>query len=178
MRVWRFYLKNKEEKGYELYALTNKKDMAKEFMSIRDMDIFVVVKTKMDESEWLEVSTENRLAILRRTDLVTRVVNDNGLIGTEKVDVILTEYEIQACDGDYNISVLLDEEYWYNEAPPYTIFQEEYQNALREIGYNADYNFHKSMHDEVVEPEVMDFPNTWIDELSLFLKTFSYTLKM
>lgn len=180
MHVWRFYLKNDEEKGYELYALTNNRDIANEFMTMRDMNMFICIKSKVEKSEWINISTENRLAVLIKTELATQDVKGNGLIGTTEVEVVITGYEHQCCDGDYNTNVLLDAEYWCYDAPPYSIFRGEYQDALREIGYVTDFNFYKNMYDQsyYVDYEKMDTPNEWIDELALFLKAFSYTMKM
>ena len=70
MRVWRFYKKPtkvneipetiSEEEKFPLYAITNDKKLAKEFMKTRDMSIFTVKKdTEVGKSEYAEIVSKN-----------------------------------------------------------------------------------------------------------------------
>lgn len=180
MKVWKFYKKNEEFNGYELYAITNNKKRAEMFITLRDMNKFVMKKDTIEKEEWSKIANENRLAVLIETDMATKKIHKNGLYYKGIVTVVCTGYEKQECDGDYNMHVGFDEGFWCNQAPPHIIFNEKIQDALRELGYVSEYNFNiqiMGLTDMGIE-ESYDVPSTYIDEFSYFIHTFKDTFKL
>ena len=60
MKIWKFYIVEKKTKknDIELYAITDKKDIAKEFKKTRNMKIFKLIESNMDKTEYINFLNE------------------------------------------------------------------------------------------------------------------------
>ena len=104
MKVWRFYKKPtkvneipetiSEEEKFPLYAITNDKKLAKEFMKTRDMSIFTVKKdTEVGKSEYAEIVSKNRSALLVVNNLITSKDKYTNKQEVYEVPVVMTTFE-------------------------------------------------------------------------------------
>ena len=108
MRVWRFYLiTNKNEKRkdlsantmrekYPLYAITEYKDRAMDFIESRDMNQFIMKTSKgVDPEEWTKFKNKHRGSVLEYHKLKTRGKRDKetGKATIKKVEVLMTYAE-------------------------------------------------------------------------------------
>ena len=182
MKVWRFYLKpekDSERRKYELYAITNKKDLAKKFMKERDMDKFIVKCSKTDKIEYAKFANDNLTLLLEMNTFITKTVDGDGKYRTKEVDVLTTEYECQSCDSDMVLMDIMTEDEW-EIAPPYRIFKNKIIDSLRKLEYVSSYKLYTNeLNASMIDPEDDDYsaPNLWVDELGVLLRTFGDTFK-
>ena len=103
-KVWRFYTKGEidNDEKYHLYAITNRKDFAKQFQEERDMDKFIVKKSEEDFDDWKELAREAGDAVLDIRDLQTRHETDTNTYTTIGVPILCTMYEYQTADADFD----------------------------------------------------------------------------
>lgn len=203
MKIWRFYKKPKKDssrRDYELYAITNKKKFAKEFMSTRNMDLFIMKKSEEEKDDWISFANDNLGAVLDYHDLQTCGDNDDD-IETKKIKILMTYFEWQNCDSDQIDLIELQPEYWL-DMPLYPIFNDKIIDALRNLEYVAAQRFYygfygapnnltellhyindnteTNMFEEDLEEldEDCDYaaPDIEVDELSLFIQTFKELL--
>lgn len=205
MKIWRFYKKPKKDstkRDYELYAITNNKKMAEEFIATRNMDLFLMKKSKEDKEDWIDFANENRGAVLDYYKLLTSSEDtDEDVITTRQVKTLLTYFEWQNCDTDQMDPPELQPEFWIN-MPPYPIFNDELIEALRNLEYLAAQRFYfglygsnnalndlisdiqKETNTSIFDYELQDedeegdysAPNIAVDELTLFIHTFKELL--
>lgn len=209
MRMWRFYLDRRKQKHmknmdlegkdkhdrFPLYAITNNKKYAEEFMRMRNMDLFRVMKSKVTKEEWESYIKEYRLARLQPISLVTRSLEEEyderyprtvfknvKIIGTFEEE---TTIESQIDDG-YIESIFENVMMSFTMPNPY-IFTEECLNTLRNVGYvsmykifvgRGDPTFHiREVDDDYSCSLVGNDQDFAIDEVSLFIYNFGYTFK-
>lgn len=185
MHLWRFFKKpeiNDEKEfddlpisqKYPLYAITGDKKMAKRFQEERDMNKFIIRKSKVTREEFSEFALQNRQAVLSIQNLLTS--NDNNeRPGHMNVQVLLTQMEYQIC-AEPNISIT--DEYWWNTvniADP-LLFNDNIKESLNNLDYinlfmlfngNIDYYDEKDY-----EP-----PNWNIDQLAYFILIYGNLFK-
>lgn len=203
MTIWRFYIKPSKlssNREYELYAITNKKKLAKAFMNTRRMDLFVIKKSEEDKDAWIEFANENRGAVLDFYKLQTSVIEDDNYV-LKNTKVPITFFEYQNVDSDQIESEAMTPEFW-DQMPPYIIFNEKILDALRNLEYvesqrfflgfyGNPINFNRlisyindnsdKQHDEddfqvLDEDDDYACPDIVIDELSQFINIYRYLL--
>ena len=182
IKVWKFYLKPNDELAHQkiyLYALTNKKELAKQFMKERNMDRFIIKTDKGDKEDVLKFMRDNnnRGAILDIKEIYTKSTNGMSLIISTEVPVLLTqnEYEvIKDTDIDYQMNWVC--------MPNYKMFNKKIRDALRYLEYNNLYDFNKYVSCEYTPynpsaPDMPEYasPDLSIDELGIFLRTYRDT---
>ena len=136
LRVWRFYLKPKSSSSsydYRLYAITNNKKFAREFMNSRKMDRFIVKQTDELKDDYADAANENLGAVLNYYNLTTFYINPedkNQTTGKKEVSVLMTLYEYQSVNADETVYEVLTLEWWIN-MPEYPLVNDRICDALR-----------------------------------------------
>ena len=206
MRVWRFYLiteKNKLRKNmvketirdkYPLYAITNNKKKANEFMQTRDMNQFIMQSSKgISNDEWITFANRNRASVLEYHDLLTRKMDWTPECGitmvglTETVNVLMTYAEYTStgeCSGEEG-SIMSMSMLWEgggDSFPDPSFFNEKIVDLLRDIGYPSQYKMFRGCNDPYYVPLTKDDDysfgafgpnkNYAYDELYIFIKEY------
>lgn len=185
MKIWRFYKKpsdkNDIKKRYDLYAITNKKEYALYFMKTRNMDMFYTRCTKEDIETYKKIANDNRDCVLDEFSLVTRDVNNNGLIISTRISMIITYYEYQCINGDEYQCDITGDSTWWNDIPDYSSYKKKIIKALRVLEYVSNYKLYAYQYQNNLFLEKRDddysAPNIWIDELGALISTFKITFK-
>jgi len=180
-KYWMFFtntdmIGNKKEK-YELYAYTDNKSLAEEFISTRNMKVFVYDKKDLTKEE------VNALADLRykykylsKVKLTTR--SDKNKNKTKDIPIVMTESEKSFIIG--KSAAVMNDMYvssWYD---PY-IFNTELRKALFNIGYfklnddlnKEEYEIYDSNYKRILDKS----PTIKIDELQLFIEQYRVYLE-
>ena len=205
LRVWRFYLKPKSSSSsydYRLYAITNNKKFAREFMNSRKMDRFIVKQTDELKDDYADAANENLGAVLNYYNLTTFYINPedkNQTTGKKEVSVLMTLYEYQSVNADETVYEVLTLEWWIN-MPEYPLFNDRICDALRILEYVSAQRFFLQDDDDfyfllmyLSKNQVIDMdyeqqfatyddgdyavPDLSIDELGVFIKTYADILK-
>lgn len=209
MQIWRFYLdrrkikfnkrldlddKDMKEK-YVLYAITNNKKYAKEFMRLRNMKIFRMITSDVTSEEWASYANAyttkkmTKFYLLTRGDHEDYVINDGeschrdvSIVGPEEENMLMESY-IE--DGEY-IEQLFEGILKGNAKAmnPY-LFTEEYIKILRDIGYVSMYKimigiddpaFHIREEDDDYSCSLIGDNRSYaVDELSVYIDMFGHT---
>lgn len=189
MKTWRFYKIPQDEileecqmtkmslhDTYRLYALTNKKDLAKKFMEQRDMSRFIVKSDHAFEEleDYSTYANRHRSTVLEEYTLKTK--SDNGK--RKKIDLVVTYMERQEIE-EPNI-FFFTEEFWNEIFVPTRIFKSGYQKALEFYTalakmYAPDLCIRYGIPDDLDDYAV---PGYSYDEVNVFLRVFGDTLKL
>lgn len=203
MTFWRFYLVPEEDdydKEYKVYALTNHKKLAKEFMKTRNMKKFIIKKSECTKDEYADAANEYRGAVLEYHKLVTESIDPEDVhkrISHREVEILMTMYEYQSINQDEN-------EYppftmsFFSDTFPYILFKDRLLDALRNIEFVSGQRFFdtdgniaelleylensglvdRGTEDDFVgyDGEDCDSPNVWIDEVAAFCLTYKHVL--
>lgn len=181
MKVWRFYyIKKREDNGqndYQLYAITNKKEYAKEFMKTRNMKKFIHNCSHLEKEEWSEFANDNRGAVLDIYSYETKRELPNGFYGTEPVSVLSTFTECQNCSEEESYDLgIFDEEFFY-QIPHYRIFKKSVRDTLKLLQYTAVFDLFAGIENpKEINPDNLPVPDFKIDEFNLFVKMYKETL--
>lgn len=179
MKVWRFYYAQKREDNgemdYQLYAITNKKEYAKEFKKTRNMNKFIVNDSKLDFDDWKEFANQNRGAVLDIMAFNTKCEMKNGFYGLKPVMVLCTLDEYQTCSEE-DVQICIFEEEFFRDIPNYKIFDKRLLHALETIQYTYTYDMFTSWGHPVDDGEEPTAPELRIDEFSVFVNTYGETL--
>ena len=152
-------------KDNELYAYTDNKSYAKEFESVRNMDVFVKKKAKLVSSDINILALEYQSRMLTKKSLYT--FNENGIGISIKMIMTMVEYisvSNMSTSFVYNLSQLC----WTSPL----IFNDKYQSMLDILGYTF---MNATLSGKFKK---FDLFNMKVDQLSFFLDLFSDTLKM
>lgn len=180
MKLWRFYLKPQDRDNpndkYSLYAFTTNKENAKLFMKYRDMDKFILRRSKIDKEDMNKFATDNRGAYLSWHTVLTKTIDDEGKFDTREVDILMTDYEQQAIDSDNGLTLDIHQESFWYSVPSYIIYTKDLQNALGALDYQNTYKIFNN--DPIIDSIYDDYnvPNIYIDELNIFIQCFGQTL--
>ena len=189
MKSWRFYKVPNDEvlkdcqmnkmslrDTYRLYALTNKKELAKKFMEQRDMSRFIVKSDHaFDELEaYSTYANRHRSTVLEEYDLTTRSEENKQ----KKISLVITYGERQEIE-EPNV-FLFTEEFWNDIFVPTILFKPEYQKALELYTalakmYAPDLCIRYGIPEELDDYAV---PGYTYDEVNLFLRVYGDTLKL
>lgn len=138
MKIWRFYIKpeeNTNKKSYDLYALTNNKEIAKIFMETRNMKRFLVKCTKEESDVYAVLANDSQDNILGFHDLVTKEELKNGFYRRTNITVVCTEYEYLTATNEYQVDATFSNEGYWIDSPSPKLFNEKIQEALTNILY-------------------------------------------
>lgn len=186
MKIYKFYCKSDKLRSgqfgsgkYELYAITNKKELANAFKSTRNMkDCFrVVVEKYNDDSEWNTLCHEFPTHVIIKHPL--QGYPDKTLKTQSIVECILTVEEKLTIEDASDSFVSLFSMQLTNP----TIFKKEIRKILHKLKYMEFYRVLSSMspqEDHVLEMidklypgESYDYPSINIDEVELFVDAYS-----
>ena len=125
------------EERYQLYAITNKKELAERFQKDRNMKKFLLhVHKNVTKEEYIDFCNENRSCVLEIHPLITCMSNVRVRSNMEEREVLMTYFEWQCCQ-DCN-SILDNEAFWHYMPFPY-IFSKEVQETLEFFNYKTYY---------------------------------------
>lgn len=186
MKVWRFYvdsttirpelLPKDSDRGYTLYAFTNHKDMAKKFMSDRNMDNFKVVTSDMSKTEYIEFAngdSNNNFVLDYRT--YNTKCEDGPLYDIEKVELLTTMWEYLNCvdDGFGTNNIAVMNGGWWDEMPAPNLYDKSLLKHLDVLRYSKLYSLILGVSlDSYDEDDDYSSPDVYVDELSLFISLF------
>lgn len=181
MKVWRFYYIKKredtEENDYQLYAITNKKEYAKEFMKTRNMKKFIYNSSNLEMDEWRDFANDNRGAVLDIYTYEARRELPNGFYGTKPVNVLSTFTEYQNCSEEESYDLGIFEEEFFYQIPHYKIFKKHVINTLELLQYTAVYDLFAGIgNPREINPDDLSVPDFKIDEFNLFVRLYKETL--
>ena len=198
MQCYRFYkIPNKKRKGelvqyneynledvYPLYAITNDKTLAEKFMSQRNMDRFLLFKTKMKRKDYAIYANRRRNTVLKEASLITAINKGTKKEKMINVKVVMTEDEdMMITDDPYIPCIANDESFWScigSIICNTSIFKKKYKKALEYIFWKDHYKLYVQyfIQNLDIDDEADDYsvPNYYIDELGLFVDTFGKLL--
>ena len=186
MKVWRFYKKPtkgdeipegiSEEDKFPLYAITNDKKLAKEFMRTRNMDIFMVKKnTEVSKSEYADLANKYRSAVLIKKDLLTSKDKYTDKQEVYEIPVVMTVFEKITVEEP--VLPIDDEQTWMTLMPSPYIFNNKILKALKLLDYEQKYRIFKLDFSHVSGDEAYETPSYYVDTVEFFVETFGETLK-
>lgn len=194
MKCYKFYFRAPQNNGtigpWDLYAITNNNEIASNFMKQRNMKLCKVVKDKVDKSDYYKFADKHKMSILRQSSLTSIVRHSNSKNGYELIEVpmVMTEYEIGGIEEvteNYTIASITGDPDEDHYIPPY-IFKEKIQTALEELEYHKffihkmqcmpSYVLSQETQEYINCADAYDMPNMIVDELSMFINIYSYTL--
>lgn len=166
---------------YPLYALTNDKKLAKEFIRERDMDKFILRKSKMDNDEYVSFANQNSSSVLSSYDYVSYDKDDS--FKERDIRIVSTWNEKEIVMGVIEESVASMESVKYISFP--FMFSEKYYKALDDLCYVSFWklngnvsNYMEYMTEEEIEStDDYSFPELRFDEVSVFIYIHGYTMK-
>lgn len=183
MKLWKFYKVPDEDevnKEYPLYAVTNEKDIAKEFKETRNMEKFIVQVSKDEPKNAIaDFINSNYEMLLKRRDFTTGVIAKNGKFDLRTAKIVCTDYEyVSICENPEILIDIAREEFWYNILPPY-IFKKKVLEALRVLEYHLWYKLYTVEFNQLIDPSDDDYsaPDAQVDELACFIRFFGDTFK-
>ena len=201
MKVWKFYKINSEELPtrhnfseeeiveykYPLYAITNSKKLAKEFIKDRDMKKFIkIVSTDVDKEEYSEFANKNLNSVLIEYKIITKAHLNGKESHCQHVSttIVITTWERLFIE-DQNVPEFDDDSWWTFIAPSPYIFHSQYLNSLRNLQYLKMHNLYnildtstKNIYAKWADEECDDYyngPSFTMDELAFFVHNFSDT---
>ena len=168
-KIWLFYYN--DEGQHHLYAITNDKKLAKQFMEERDMKKFTVKKTQDDHETWKEIANEASDAVLDQRYLQTRKVTKNNTYSTIQVPILCTMYESQCVDADFAELPFTDEAFWY-KMPSMKVFNDKLIKALTVLEFHKYEQFFDTSGYSFEDDIDYASPDTELDEVGLLISTF------
>lgn len=174
------------EDKYPLYAITNKKDAAKEFRSSRNMDKFIEIRTEIeDKSEWVEFANKHAGSILQYYEYETLESYTNDEPKVKRVEILST-WEEREYTSQYTDEFMLPfmQQIMGHVITPFAV-KGEYQKALEKLQYinvwkwmtGVERSQHIMSYDECEEYGDYSPPNFRIDEFQAYLYLFSSTFR-
>ena len=198
MQCYRFYkIPDKKRKGeleqydeynledvYPLYAITNDKSLAEKFMSQRNMDRFLLFKTKMKRKDYAIYANRRRNTVLKEASLITAINKGTKKEKMINVKVVMTaDEEIMITDDPFIPCIANDESFWSYIGSIIcntSIFKKKYKKALEYIFWKDHYKLYVQyfIQNLDIDDEADDYsvPSYYIDELGLFVDTFGKLL--
>lgn len=198
MQCYRFYkIPDKKRKGeleqyneynledvYPLYAITNDKALAEKFMSQRNMDRFLLFKTKMKRKDYAIYANRRRNTVLKEASLITAINKGTKKEKMINVKVVMTEDEnMMITDDPYIPCIQNDDGFWScigSIICNTSIFKKKYKKALEYIFWKDHYKLYVQyfIQNLDIDDEADDYsvPSYYIDELGLFVDTFGKLL--
>lgn len=204
MKIWKFYRKNTNENIrrymnagattediHPLLAFTNDKEIRDEFISQRDMSLYIEKVSKgIDNDDWkiFANTPDNRGKLLQYYPLNTKYVDEDGNICSTKDDgsdkskaftILATADEILEMEGVCDnleacqfAGFISDDMVW---SCPW-IFKHKLQKALYDLGYETAWKLNtqsgEPQRGETIQPEGYDPDSDWVefvpDEFEVF----------
>jgi hypothetical protein len=203
--VYRFYKKPSDEAyeaskddedlsledKYPLYAFTNDKEIRDEFISVRNRERFIEIKSKMERSEYRDFANSNNHQLLKKYKFShLKEYKDHGGPEIEDIEIVSTWSEKEFIEAFADAGLANDNEGITSETSgdeKYRFFpfmlKEKYVEALSTIEYLNHWKlygkpeyYYELLTDN--EQELMDYsyPSTSYDELNLFILLFGDTM--
>ena len=202
MRCYRFYrIPTEEERDYiekhndkvhvedkyVLYAITNDKNIAKEFRNTRNMKRLYECSSKVSKEEYRIFANRNRSTVLDYYELITVVNKYEKKQKTVKVNVLMTMSEYQfVIDSVEDTGIIFGEADFcapYMRVANPAFFNTKILRMMDYLAYKQLYYMYRSGQyiDEIDydggdDPDY-DLPIMTIDEVEVFITQFSDLLK-
>ena len=198
MRCYRFYrIPTEEERDYiekhndkvhvedkyVLYAITNDKNIAKEFRNTRNMNRLYECSSKVSKEEYRIFANRNRSTVLDYYELITVVHKYERKQKTVKVNILMTMAEYQfVMDAVEDTDIIFGEADFcspYMKVANPAFFNRKILRMMDYLAYKQLYYMYRSgtYNDEIDydggdDPDY-DLPIMTIDEVEVFLTQFS-----
>ena len=209
LKVYLIYLDptsyNPENKGkdWDLYGITNEKNIYKRFIESRKMKLFKTSKQKMTPDQYQKLTREYRESVLQVTTFSTKGKYPKNIMGTYKrsikdIKVITTFLEYQSVkDSIDNPFTMLEDIGMINPL----LFKSSIRELLNRIRYDQMYKMvllpymgtdsfmvtsEENLKDSdmsyedrifVIQSDDLGLPDLWVDELMMFIKLFGHLLE-
>jgi hypothetical protein len=154
-----------DEPNDGIYAYADDKEIANLFMSIRDMNKFIMKKKKLTTSEINRLSSDHMHGYLQNMTIKTQI---NGKISNYSIALTMLEMIVIGQEAT-SISANI---FQYMTIPPF-IFSDKYMKILTLFKYSNMY-IHYLFGDKVNTPLSPFHQN--IDELAIFIKLYGNML--
>lgn len=175
MKIWRFFktsdnvemIKDIKDK-YPLYAITNKKKLAKTFQTSRSKEEFKMIVDDIDKDEIIDYMNSNRGQVLAYQPMITK---SDKFGKSKKIEVLMTDFEYNVLNEIMESHGLFtDVNYVYPD-----IFKKKYVKILRDIGLVDVYCL---LNNRKVKSIDCDFPqfDPVYDQLGLFIDVYMSTI--
>lgn len=170
------------EDVYPLYAITNDKTLVEKFMSQRNMDRFLLFKTKMKRKDYAIFANRRRNTVLKEASLMTSINKGTKKEEIINVKVVMTEDEdMMITDDPYIPCIQNDDEFWTHTGSIIcntSIFKKKYKKVLEYIFWKDFYKLYMQYGIQNLDIDDDDYsvPCYYIDELGLFVDTFGKLL--
>lgn len=192
-KVYRFYSKPDEslihenddldmEDLYPLYAITDKKEYAKQFMEERDMDKFIMRKSKMENDEYVKYANMNNGCILNRYQYIH--FPNRYEEGPENIPILSTWFEKDIVQSHLDDQLSeINEDISYDFFP--FILSKKYLKALIALEFISFWKMYgdkskwEGLYTDEEENDLLDYsyPDVTYDELAMFIHLNSETMK-
>lgn len=166
-QIYRFYRisdlndeVNKRYNNYPVYAFTDSKELANDFMKTRNMKKFKLVKSKLSKEEYTEYYNQNRTSALDVYKYLT-ILGDNGDDWKEiKMTTTWMEREVVSDKSRDSVMNELD-----GSANP-ELLKDKYITVLSKLQYMQLWAINQSYYEGDFEDSI---PEILVDQLSLLL---------
>ena len=153
-------------------------------MSQRNMDRFLLFKSKMKRKDYAIYANRRRNTVLKEAPLITAINKGTKKEKMINVKVVMTDdEEMMITDDPYIPCISNDDNFWNYIGSIIcntSIFKKKYKKALEYIFWKDHYKFyvHYFIQNLDIDDEDDDYsaPNYYIDELGLFVDTFGKLL--
>jgi hypothetical protein len=193
VKIYKFYLKPTKDaddkrksigERYTLYALTNKKKLAKLFKKQRDMSKFLFKTDSVDFDEWSELANGNNGSVLSMYSLTTCDGKIRTIDHRADIDILMTLNEKSILDDGADLFELSDERFWECMPIP-IIFKKKYQLVFELFQITVLYKLYRAfdlpnnIREEMFGLVEDDYqgPEFEIDELKKFISAYINILK-
>lgn len=189
---------------WDLYAITNRKKIYKDFISTRNMKVFKVDKKKFTKDQYEQLSKEYRGSVLQITALSTKEKYPTSRM--ENFGKCIVDYKLVTTYFEYqSVQEVIDNPYALfenlNMVNP-ILFSKDIRDMLKQLRYDQIYKMTVLPHlgmdsfmlesDEclentnlsdidryfIIESEDISLPDIWTDELMVFIRIFGNLLEI
>ena len=165
---------------FPLYAFTNNKEYYKKFEEMRDMDKFIVQKSKVTHDEFVEFANSNSSCILNYYDFTHKIGYNERGPKVEEIQVLCTWTEKEYVDATVD-DVFTDMNMTNSISCPF-ILADKYLDALDKLAYVGFWRLYNDDYDSLIFAEIQpmgyEYPPYSVDELMLFITLFGDYMKM
>lgn len=174
MKFWRYYKKAEKDdvdKVESLYAITTKKELAKEFERNRDMKKFRKVVSDEDRDFIHKFTDSNLHLLIDEVPLLTTNIVD-GKILTTITNIYVPFHEQQlTCDTDAAVMLLENNSIGWDNSVPFEVYNSEIREALSVLQYPECHAL--ALHEE----SGYGYPLLSVDEVGMYIMRYGDMLK-
>ena len=171
-KIDRRYLKDQ----YPIYAITNKKKLAKMFKKQRKKKKYLCDIQNMDKEEYSVFANRHRSCVLEKQSLLTVIKKYTKEEKQFYVTIAMTADEMNEMDDPVVSAFFNDDEYWLSLDTMITdqsYFKEKYRKVLKYLDYTDMYKLSTGYFlGDLSDEDDYSAPDFSVDELQLFTDYF------